>query len=114
MSSKKVPSEIVAAEKMSVEKAVQRIHDMCVANTQRLMKLEEQFNQMSESVAQKNEKMDTQIIKIERQISEMRTETTSKLEEDKQKFDEIKQQSDEIMQLLHSTRKRASRSRKYP
>jgi TolA-binding protein len=70
---------------MSVEKAVQRIHDMCVANTHRLMKLEEQFNQMSESVAQKNEKIDTQIVKIERQISEMRMETTSKLEEDKQK-----------------------------
>jgi TolA-binding protein len=104
MSSKKVPSEIVAAEKMSVEKAVQRIHDMCVANTHRLMKLEEQFNQMSESVAQKNEKIDTQIVKIERQISEIHMETTSKLEEDKQKFDEIKQQSDEIMQLLHTLR----------
>lgn len=92
----------MSAEKLSVDEAVQRIHDICVMNTQRLMKLEEQFNQMTESIAQRNAKIDTEIVKIEREISEMNMETTSKLKEDKQKFDEIKQQSGEIMQLLHT------------
>ena len=99
---KKASSETVPTRKTSVKDAVQRIHDMCHENTQRLVKLEEQFKQMLESVAQKNEEMDTHIGSLERQISEMRMKTTSKLEEDKLKFDQIKRQSDKVTQPSHA------------
>ena len=99
---KKASSGTVPTEKLSVEEAVQRIHDMCLANTQRLMELEKQFNQMLEDVAEKNEKMDRQLGKMERQISEIRMGKTTPKLEDKHKFDQIEQQSDKMTQPLHA------------
>lgn len=89
-------------EKLSVEKALQLINEMCINNVDRMVKLEEQFNQIHQHIAEKHEEMRTQIDSIQGQTSEGQRTMTLFLEENKQRFDEIQQQSNEIMQMLYS------------
>ncbi|CAF0872301.1 unnamed protein product [Adineta steineri] len=100
MAPEKTPSET-----LSVEKAVQRIHEMCVNDAERVKKLEEQYNQMLQNFTQKHEKIEARIVNIQSQNSEMHMKATSTLEENKQQFDEIKQQCNEMMRILHSLTK---------
>ncbi|CAF0939445.1 unnamed protein product [Adineta steineri] len=101
MAPEKTPSET-----LSVEKAVQRIHEMCVNNAERVKKLEEQYNQMLQNFTQKHEEIEARIVNIQSQNSEMHIKATSTLEENKQQFDEIKQQCNEMMRILHSSTKK--------
>ena len=96
-----MPTDKAKTEKISMDKAIHRIHGMCVNNAERVIKLEEQYNQMLKGITQKHEEIETRIVNIQSQTNEMHMKTTSTVEENKQKFDEIKQQCNEIMRTLY-------------
>ena len=79
-----MPSEKTPSETLSIEKAVQRIHDMCVNNAERMMKSEKQYDRMWKSIIQKHEEMEIRIVNLQTECSEIHIKTTSILEEDKQ------------------------------
>ena len=99
-----MPSAKTASERLSTEKALQRIHDMCINNAERMMKLEEQYDRMWKSITRKDQEMETRIVNLQSECSEIRIKTTpTTLEQGRQKqIDQGKQQCHEIIQTLHS------------
>lgn len=97
-----MPSEKSLSEKVTFNEAVQRIQIMCINNVERILKLEEKYNQMCQSITQKHEEMEARINDIQSRTNEMHMKMTSTLDDAKQQFDTIGQQCNEIMQTLCS------------
>lgn len=97
-----MPKEKVPFETLSVKKAIQCINDMCIQNTDRIKKLQQQHDELLINITQKHEELETRIINIQSQISDICMKTTSNLAENQQNFNEIKQRCNEIVKTLFS------------